>query len=93
MKVEILDELPSTLPDDDEHFQMLEGLGLIAQLMNDLPDEIGRIIGQAPGKLSKSETAQLQSEVVAILNESLDTPSYKDLRETMLAMRDHDSMN
>ena len=79
------------LPDDDEHFQMLDGLGLIALLMNSLPAEIARIVEQAEGKLGETETEQLRSEIVAVLTDSLDTPSYKDLREAMLAMRDHEA--
>lgn len=78
-------------PEDDDHFQMLEAIGFIMLVMKEVPEQIAGIIDQAQGKLGQSETAQLRSEIVAVLSESLDTPSYKDLRETMLAMRDHEA--
>jgi hypothetical protein len=78
-------------PEDDDHFQLLEAIGFIMLVMKEIPDQIAGIIDQAQGKLGQSESEQLRSEIVAVLNESLDTPSYKDLRETMLAIRDHEA--
>ena len=78
------------IPDDDEHFQMLDGIGLIMLMIKGAPNEIVRILEQALEKLGETETEQLRSEIGAVLTYSLDTPSYKDLRETMLAMRDYE---
>ena len=78
-------------PEDDDHFQLLEAIGFIMLVMREIPEQIAGIIDQAQGKLGQSETEQLRSEIVAVLHESIDTPSYKDLRETVLSICDQEA--
>ena len=78
-------------PEDDDHFQLLEAIGFIMLVMREIPEQVAAIIDQAQGKLGQSETEQLRSDFVAVLHESLDTPSYKDLREAVLSIRDQEA--
>ncbi|MDA0810813.1 MAG: hypothetical protein O3C21_00250 [Verrucomicrobia bacterium] len=79
------------LPEDDDHLQMLEAVGFIMLVMKEVPGEIAEMLRTARGGMDEAMAAQLRSEFVEVLTQSLDTPSYKDLREAMLSIRDHEN--
>ncbi|MEZ5326949.1 MAG: hypothetical protein R3F19_18015 [Verrucomicrobiales bacterium] len=79
------------LPEDDDHLQMLEAVGFIMLVMKEIPGEIAEILRVARGGMDEAMAAQLRSEFVEVLTQSLDTPSYKELREAMLSIRDHEN--
>ena len=79
------------LPEDDDHLQMLEAVGFIMLVMKEIPGEIAETLRAARGGMDESMAAQLRSEFVEVLTQSLDTPSYKDLRETVLTIRDQEN--
>ena len=79
------------LPEDDDHLQMLEAVGFIMLVMKEIPGEIAETLRTARGGMDEAMAEQLRSEFVEVLTQSLDTPSYKDLREAMLSIRDHEN--
>jgi hypothetical protein len=79
------------LPEDDDHLQMLEAVGFIMLVMKEVPGEIADMLRTARGGMDEAMATQLRSEFVEVLTQSLDTPSYKDLRETVLTIRDQEN--
>lgn len=79
------------LPEDDDHLQMLEAVGFVMLIMKEIPSEIAGILAQAQRTLGETESEKLREEVTSILTSSLDTPSYKDLRETVSSIRDQEA--
>lgn len=79
-----------TVPEDDDHLQMLEAVGFMMLVMDEVPARIAAILAGAKRQIGEEEGDQLRSEIVAALTESLDTPSYKDLRQTMASIRDNE---
>ena len=77
------------LPPDDELSIALEALGFTTLVLQDIPREISKAISEAKSGLSDSQRDGLRDDIEAILVRSLDTPSYKDLRETIRQMKDH----
>ena len=75
------------VPEDDDHLQMLEAVGFMMQTMVGVPTQIADLLNSAPQQLSTEDSAHLHSEIAAVLTQSLDTPSYKDLRDTVDAIR------
>jgi hypothetical protein len=79
------------LPPDDELSVALEALGFTTLILKEIPQEISEAIGKARSGLSDSQREGLREDIEEILVRSLDTPSYKDLRETIRQMKDHHS--
>ncbi len=76
------------VPDDDEHLQILEAIGFLTLIMNRIPDEIAQVIEKAESGLNDEQAAALQRRIETILKDSVDTPSYKDLREMVRQMKE-----
>jgi len=79
------------LPPDDELVIALEALGFTALILKEIPAEISDVIGKMRSGLSDSQREGLREDIEAILTKSIDTPSYKDLRETIRLMKEHHS--
>ena len=77
-----------TVPEDDDHLVMLEAMGFIALFMKELPVEISKLLDQAGKQLTEDQVNLLGSQFAEILTNSLDTPSYKDLRAITQSMRE-----
>lgn len=77
------------VPDDDDHLIMLDAMGFIALFMKELPNEIRTLLDHASQRLSEDQATTLGEEFKQILTNSLDTPSYKDLRDTVREMGNH----
>jgi len=75
------------LPPDDELVIALEALGFTALILKEIPAEISEVIGKMRSGLSDSQRDGLREDIESILTKSIDTPSYKDLRETIREMR------
>ena len=80
----------STVPEDDDHLQMLEAVGYMMLVIDEVPARIAEILKDSQQRLGNEESTQLRTEIVAALTDSLDTPSYKDLREAVASIRDQD---
>ena len=74
--------------EDDDHLQMLEATGYLAMLVSEIPAELGKLVDNARIGLDESQSDRLRTEVVKVLQDSLDTPSYKDLRQAVESIRD-----
>jgi len=70
---------------------MLEAVGFIMLVMKEIPGEIADMLRTARGGMDEAMAEQLRSDFVEVLTQSLDTPSYKDLRETVLTIRDQEN--
>lgn len=79
------------LAEDDDHLQMLETAGFLTLLMKEVLAEMGKLLNETRRGLNDGQSAQLRTELVEVLESSLDTPSYKDLRETVMTIRDQES--
>ena len=77
------------LPPDDELTIAMEALGFTTLVLKEIPQEISEAIGKARSGLSDSRREGLRADIEEMLTNSLDTPSYKDLRETIRQMQDH----
>lgn len=75
------------LPPDDELAIALEALGFTALILKEIPAEISDVIGKMRSGLSDAQREGLREDIEEILTKSIDTPSYKDLRETIREMR------
>lgn len=75
------------LPPDDELVIALEALGFTALILKEIPAEISDVIGKMRSGLSDAQREGLREDIEEILEKSIDTPSYKDLRETIREMR------
>ena len=75
------------LPPDDELVIALEALGFTALILKEIPAEISDVIGKVRSGLSDAQREGLRADIEEILKKSIDTPSYKDLRETIREMR------
>lgn len=76
------------VPEDDEHLQILEAIGFLTLIMNRIPDEIAQVIEKAESGLNDEQAAALQRRIETILKNSVDTPSYRDLREMVNQMKE-----
>ena len=81
----------ATAREDDDHLQMLEAVGFMLVVMKEIPAELAQILQAAQPGIGGAEPERLRTELASVLTESLDTPSYKDLRDTVSAMRDHET--
>lgn len=77
------------LPADDELSIALETLGFTTLVLKEIPQEISEAIRKARSALSDSQREGMREDIEEILTKSVDTPSYKDLRETIRQMQDH----
>ena len=77
------------LPPDDELVIALEAIGFTALILKEIPNEISEVIGKMRSGLSDAQREGLREDIEEILNKSIDTPSYKDLRETIRLMKEH----
>lgn len=75
------------LPPDDELVIALEALGFTALILKEIPAEISDVLGKVRSGLSDAQREGLREDIEEILTKSIDTPSYKDLRETIREMR------
>ena len=69
------------VPDDDEYLLLLEALGFLTVVFDKVPQRISEALDRAESGLSEDQAAALQRRFETILKDSVDTPSYKDLRE------------
>ena len=76
------------LPPDDELVLAIEAFGLTALVLKEIPEEISAVLGDLRTGLSESQRDSLREDVEAVLVQSVDTPSYKDLRETINLMKE-----
>lgn len=74
--------------EDDDHLQMLEATGYLTMLVSEIPSELRKLVEEARRPIGESQLARLRAEVVEVLTNSLDTPSYKDLRQTVDSIRE-----
>ncbi len=79
------------LPPDDELVIALEALGFTALILKEIPSEISDVIGKMRSGLSDAQREGLREDIEEILTKSIDTPSYKDLRETIRLMKESHS--
>lgn len=76
--------------EDDDHLQMLEAVGFMTLVMEKIPDRVAALLDGARTALGTEDAERLRAEVTEILTESLDTPSYKDLREAVRSIREQE---
>ncbi len=76
------------LPADDELVVALEALGFTTLILKQIPEEISETISKMRSGLDDAQRAGLREDIEEILIRSLDTPSYKDLRETIRELKD-----
>ena len=77
--------------EDDDHLMMLEAIGFMTLTMKEIPSEIAKLLDSSQRKIGHDDTEQLREEIVEVLKESMDTPSYKDLRETIRSIKDQEA--
>ena len=77
------------LPPDDELVLAVEAFGLTALILKEIPEDISAAIGGLRSGLSEAQREALRADVEAVLVQSIDTPSYQDLRETIHLMKEH----
>lgn len=77
------------LPPDDELVLAIEALGFTSLILKEIPAEISDVIGKMRSGLSDAQRDGLREDMEEILKQSIDTPSYKDLRETIRLMQEH----
>lgn len=77
------------LPQGDTLALALEALGFTGLVLKEIPDEIASVLGEFRNGLSEAQREQLREDMAGVLEASLDTPSYADLRETIRLMGEH----
>jgi hypothetical protein len=78
----------SNAPDDDEHMQLLEAIGFTAMITQRVPEEISAIVEKMESGFTDAQFQSLQRRVETLLKNSIDTPSYKDLRTLVGEMKE-----
>jgi hypothetical protein len=58
-------------------------------ILKEIPKDISAAIGELRAGLSEAQRETLRADVEAVLVQSIDTPSYQDLRETIHLMKAH----
>ncbi len=76
------------VPDDDEYLLLLEALGFLTVVFDKVPQRITEALDRAESGLSEDQAAALQRRFETILKDSVDTPSYKDLREMVREIKE-----
>lgn len=76
------------VPADDEQLQMLEAMGAMILLMKEIPDQLGKLLAETAKALTEDQVERLGTQFSEILANSLDTPSYNDLRTITQSMRE-----
>jgi hypothetical protein len=76
------------VPEDDEHLRILEAMGFLTLIMKAIPIEIAETVRKSHSGLDDSQRKALQADMETILKDSIDTPSYKDLRGMVDAMKE-----
>jgi hypothetical protein len=76
------------LPEDDEQLQFMEIVGFTTLILKQIPNEIAAVVEKAQSGLSDDQVDVLQRRFETILKDSVDTPSYKDLREMVGQMKE-----
>jgi len=76
------------VPEDDEHLRILEAMGFLTLIMKAIPTEIAETVRKSHSGLDDSQRKALQADMETILKDSIDTPSYKDLRGMVDAMKE-----
>ena len=75
------------LPEDDEVLNVLELLGFITVALDNVPKELGRMLDRSRSGLTDEQRDGLRDDIEAMFKKSVDTPSYKDLRELVRQMQ------
>ncbi|NCF90874.1 MAG: hypothetical protein GWQ05_07935 [Verrucomicrobiaceae bacterium] len=78
----------SKAPDDDEHMQLLEAIGFTAMITQRVPEEIAAIVEKMESGFSDAQFQSLQRRLETLLKNTIDTPSYKDLRTLVGEMKE-----
>ena len=76
------------LPPDDELVVALEALGFTTLILKEIPREIAETVSKMRSGLDDAQREGLQEDIEEVLKRSIDTPSYKDLREMVGEMKD-----
>ncbi len=79
----------SKAPDDDEHMLLLEAIGFTSMITQRVPCEIAAIVEKMESGFTDAQFQSLQHRVETLLKNSIDTPSYKDLRTLVGEMKEH----
>lgn len=78
----------SNAPDDDEHMQLLEAIGFTAMITQRVPEEIAAVVEKMESGFTDAQFQSLQRRLETLLKNSIDTPSYKDLRTLVGEMKE-----
>lgn len=76
------------LPEDDDQLQFMEIVGFTTLILDKLPNEIATALEKVEAGLSEDQVGALQRRFEEVLKNSIDTPSYKDLRESVREMKE-----
>lgn len=79
----------SKAPDDDEHMQLLEAIGFTSMITQRVPEKIAAIVEKMESGFTDAQFQSLQRRLETLLKDSVDTPSYKDLRTLVAEMKQH----
>ena len=75
------------VPENDAYLQLLEATGFIMLVLKEIPDELSRVLDKIRHGMSEDQQRAIRDDMKAILEASIDTPSYKDLRDVVAAMK------
>ena len=79
----------SKAPDDDEYMLLLEAIGFTSMITQRVPGEIAAIVEKMESGFTDAQFQSLQRRLETLLKNSIDTPSYRDLRTLVGEMKDH----
>lgn len=69
------------LPEDDEMLAVLELIGFVTVALDSVPKEMSRMLERSRSGLTEEQRDGLRDDFEEMFKKSVDTPSYKDLRE------------
>jgi hypothetical protein len=75
------------LPEEDEIYQIFQAFGCLAESVKKVPDEVSELLKNARSGLTDEQRDGLRDDMEAMFKKSIDTPSYKDLRELVRLMQ------
>lgn len=76
------------VPEDDADLQTVEMMAFATLAIKGIPDRVADLLSEAQQALTTDQAERLGKQFGEILTNSLDTPSYKDLREMVRTMRE-----
>ena len=77
------------LPQDDGLNLAIEALGFAALVFKDVPQEVAGVVQGMPSGLDDAQRQALKTDMTAIVDHAVNTPSFEDLRTTLEMMRTH----